>query len=989
MSDIELIKEKLDIVDVIKEYVALTPAGKNLRGLCPFHKEKSPSFMVSPDRQIWHCFGCFPPGQKVKTPFGYHSIETINEDHFVYSGNGSIRKVLAKHERLYEGDLIDVAVRKLGGTVSMTADHNLKVLRPKTIHAHKAKQFYRRCRDVAKLKGITLSEAAKTQAALIEVSAGELRLDDFVLYPIQTNIGRLKNIDLRDYWNRQKKLGPRPPALKYVQPLSDEFLKLLGYYIAEGSNHRAYIRFSLGNHEEEFAQEIVKLIDKIFGLKAAIHRRPADKKRTGLEITACHANLANIIENLCGKGAASKHIPFILQEIEPEKQKILVEAIFKGDGHAYIANKSKKQHKSITTVSMVLAEQIVDILLRNNIHPSLRIQAEKTDSKGVHHREAYTVVWSEEAMPQHNFRYQDERGLYWLLPIKKLIRKPYKGPVHNLTVDKEHSYIAGNFAVSNCGKGGDIFGFVKEYENVEFVEALKLLADKAGVQLQRTGAGDSQKYEALYEINRIAKDFFAQSLREDLGRPALQYLLERGLRQETIDEFEVGLALPDRDALLRHLTKMGFSSSQVAAAGLAFKTERGTYWDRFRSRIMFPIHNHFGKVVGFTGRVLPGAESADVGKYVNSPETPLFNKSKLLFGFFKTKTEIRNASTAVLVEGQMDAIMAAQDGVKNVIATSGTALTSDHLLVLRRIAENLVLAFDNDSAGQAAAERSIELAEAADFNVSVVPLTSEGLKDPADIVKAHPGQFAEMVKVSIPAMEYYLRRYDITTADIAVRKKNVRQVLAKIKAIASPVVRAHWLTVAGHRSGIDEAVLSAEMNVLKSDVRPVTVKKPEENYESVLKKLSRVDRIVQRLLALVVIDPERFGEKLSAVSMPERYKPVLAYILSPKEDEPPEAIRGLVNLVYLQATEDPHSDESGRGSAPSGAAVKPTKRYGETAVKDRLAPEFEALLYELNVERQSGRRKHLRAEISAAEAAGDTARLAELLAEYRQLTKSE
>jgi len=161
-----------------------------------------------------------------------------------------------------------------------------------------------------------------------------------------------------------------------------------------------------------------------------------------------------------------------------------------------------------------------------------------------------------------------------------------------------------------------------------------------------------------------------------------------------VNEFEVGLAGGENDSLIKHLTKKGFQASEVEAAGLAFKTERGTYWDRFRNRLMFPINNHFGKVVGFTGRILPGHESEKTGKYVNSPETPLFNKSKLLFGFDKTKGFIREANTAVLVEGQMDAILAYQDGVKNVVATSGTALTEGHLHLMRRMAENLVLAFD-------------------------------------------------------------------------------------------------------------------------------------------------------------------------------------------------------------------------------------------------------------------------------------------------------
>ena len=425
----EEIKEKINIADLIGEYVPLRKAGVNFRAVCPFHQEKTPSFLVSPTKQIWHCFGCFPPGQKIKTPFGYHNIEELDENHFVYSGEGNIRKILATHKRDYIGDLIDVRVRKLGGVISLTADHNLYIVRPKTMHYRKSKQFYRQLRNYStdKVENLDMLRGLiESHADILKVTAGELQRDDFVMYPVPLNISNLSVINLADYLTKSHHFGPAPKKIPLEVALNDDFLKLIGYYIAEGSSHRAYIRFSLGNHEEDFAEEIVQLIKRLFDLEAKIYRRPRGIK-TGIEITACHANLANIFENLCGKGAGNKHIPFVFQELSPKQQMILVKAIHKGDGHSYIANRSTKEHKSIATISRILAEQLVDILLRNHIFPSMMISKAHIGKDRVNHKEAYHVKWSEEAVPQHSILRKNEIGsVFWLLPIRNIERRSYK-----------------------------------------------------------------------------------------------------------------------------------------------------------------------------------------------------------------------------------------------------------------------------------------------------------------------------------------------------------------------------------------------------------------------------------------------------------------------------------------------------------------------------------------------------------------------------------
>ncbi len=370
-----------------------------------------------------------------------------------------------------------------------------------------------------------------------------------------------------------------------------------------------------------------------------------------------------------------------------------------------------------------------------------------------------------------------------------------------------------------CNEGGDVFSFLMKYENLEFYEALQILAEKAGIDLKKSsgGASEQRQYQILYEINLAAKNFFKNNLNTEV----LKYCADRGLRKETIEEFELGLAPAASDQLMRHLLGLGFSSPDIERAGLSFRTERGTYWDRFRGRLMFPLYNGFGKVVGFTGRILElGPETnlrtsqvLNVGKYINSPETPIFNKSKLLYGLHKSKEAIRDSSLAILVEGQMDFLMSYQSGVKNVVATSGTALTNEHLKILRRLTDRLILSFDNDEAGQKAAERSIDLALAGDFSIRVLVLPE---KDPAEIARQNPEALKQLLTQSKTARDFYFDRYLKNDHDAYHNKQGIRLVLAKIKNLSSAVDQAVWLKEAAAKTSIDEHNLLLEMERLPS-----------------------------------------------------------------------------------------------------------------------------------------------------------------------------
>lgn len=818
LTPIEEVKSKLDIIEVVSGYIKISKAGANFKAVCPFHSEKSPSLMISPARQIWHCFGCFPAGQKIKTPFGSHNIEELDENHFVYSGKGEIRKILATHRRDYKGEMVDVKVRKMGDTVSMTLDHKLKVLRPKIKYYKKNKQFYRQIRNYNKKTAADLNiydKQIEKYADLIKISAGELKRDDFVLYPITTIVSDIKKVNLKDYLTKSYRFGPKPKKIPYDIKIDDNFLKILGYYISEGSGSRAYIRFSLGNQEEDFAEEIVSLIKKVFNLEAKIHKRKGAK--TGIEITACHSLLANIFENFCGKGAQDKHIPFALQWLPPRKQKILICAIKKGDGHSRIINRSSKIHHSITTISHVLAEQITDMLLRNRLFPSLISSKERIDKNNTHHKKSYRVYWSEEANSQHSLVYKQEGTLYWLLPVKSIKKYKYSGQVYNLTVDQDHSYVASNFSVLNCGEGGDIFKFVMKIEGVEFGDALRNLAQRAGVILKREDPQIRTERSKLLDICRAATEHFQKNLTQN--KEVEEYLKKRGLKDETISEFKIGYSQDSWDDLLKFLMAKNFQAQDIEKAGLAIKSEKSNigYFDRFRNRIMFPIANANGEIIAFGGRIFKEKDGVEEAKYLNSPQTLIYDKSRTLYGFDKAKMDIRKNNFTILVEGYMDLVMSHQAGVSNAVAVSGTAMTRDHLQILKRLSDNLCFSFDMDNAGDMATKRAIDMALADDFNIKVITVPSG--KDPADFILEHPDGWIEQIKKSKNFMDFYfdsiLSKNDAGSAQ---GKKEISKILlTQIKKVKNKVEQSHWLGLLAQKLQVKKDLLEEELAKVKND----------------------------------------------------------------------------------------------------------------------------------------------------------------------------
>lgn len=861
MDDTAKIRQKIDIISLLSEYIPLKKAGRNFKANCPFHNEKTPSFVVSSERQMWHCFGCFPPGELVKTPFGLHKIEEIDKNHWVVSGKGEIRRVTNTMVHQYNGSLVNVTLRKLHNPVKLTVDHNVFVVRGAPYLHKQYKNFSRRYNKYLKIKAVNEKRyfnLLDKYLPIRQLPAGQLRKGDLLLYPIRRLVKNVAVLELSSYLTHKTNYGPIPKKIPLKIKVNDELLKLIGYWISEGSSHRAYIRFSLGNHEEDFAREIVGLMKKIFKLEAKIYRRP-NLNKTGIEVTACQSQLANIFESLCGKGAENKHIPFVFQDLPSNKQRILVEAIFKGDGYSFIANRSTNLHKSITTVSKVLAEQLIDFLLRMNLFPTLHVENSHTDKLFVNHKQAYSIFWSEEAKQKYNLiYYQPDRSEYWLLPIINLELEDYTGPVYNFTVAYDHSYVATNFAVANCQKGGDIFSFLMEYEKLEFVEALRILAKRAGVTLSGSSLqseGQAKKKEIIYKLNHLAAEFYHYILtRHVRGEIARRYLKDRQITDGAIATFKLGFAPTVFDGLLRFLVdKKGFALKDVLDAGLSIRTKGegdrvGDYIDRFRNRIMFPLSDHRGNIVGFSGRVL--SEESGQAKYVNTPETLIYHKGELLYGLDFAKEAIRKEDSVILVEGEIDMIQVWIHDLHNVLAVKGTAITEAQASLIKRFTNNVSICLDRDKAGIDAALRGISIFEEKELLVHVVELPLG--KDPDESLRLNANLFKKALKSKMHVYDFLIQtmltRFDKNTPEG--KKKIAEFLLPFFVKINNEILKDHYIKkLAGELSSSEESIVREMQRVQKTVDSAITIK-AEPQFKN--KNRDRQETLEEYLIALII-----------------------------------------------------------------------------------------------------------------------------------------
>ncbi len=398
-----------------------------------------------------------------------------------------------------------------------------------------------------------------------------------------------------------------------------------------------------------------------------------------------------------------------------------------------------------------------------------------------------------------------KRGTNWvgLCPFH-----PDKDPSFSVNEDKQIFYCFG------CGEGGDVIKFLMKIQGMSFAEVVKGLASRYGITIPERplSASERKKVELrdqLIHLNEIAASFFRRNLESsrDAGR-AREYLAERGMNDSIISNFRLGWA-PDRwDGLIKHLEEQGLSIALAETAGLVLprKSGRGHY-DRFRGRIIFPIRDWQGSTVAFGARILPGQGAEDQPKYINSPETPVYNKRQVLYGLYQNKTAIRKAGFGVVVEGYMDLLSLAQASINNVAATLGTALTQDHVKFLKRVCRDWVVVFDGDAAGQKAAVRSLPLFYGAGLNVRVLTLPEDD--DPDTFIRREGrDQWEEMLTDLPSGIDFVIDRgLELYGRDTEGKLRTVEEALALVESVDDSVRKSLLATRIAQKTGIREESL--------------------------------------------------------------------------------------------------------------------------------------------------------------------------------------
>lgn len=402
-----------------------------------------------------------------------------------------------------------------------------------------------------------------------------------------------------------------------------------------------------------------------------------------------------------------------------------------------------------------------------------------------------------------------------------------------------------------CSKGGDIFKFLMEMEGIDFPEALRILAERTGVEL---GRGDSQERSLRVKLLALledAADFYEKRLPQE--KEVAAYLKERGLHDDTIKTFRIGFAPKSWQETSEYLKSKGYTDVEIEKAGLTIQGNRGPY-DRFRSRIMFPLEDQLGRVIGFGGRIFGESEGESAGaKYINTPQTALYDKSKYLYALGKAKAQIHEKKNTVLVEGYFDCILSHQAGVKNTVAVSGTALTEAHLYALARLSDSLVFAFDVDKAGIEASRRAASLAHAKDFTVHIVDI--EGGKDPADIAARDSGLWQKMVSGAQESIEFFLKKAAAShAADDPVAKKKIgEEILPMVGRLSNEIERAHWVKKLAVILRVGEDAVWRELEKYKGAGKGSI--EPKEVLAA-LPQLTRKARLEERILGMVLLEPK-------------------------------------------------------------------------------------------------------------------------------------
>lgn len=549
--------------------------------------------------------------------------------------------------------------------------------------------------------------------------------------------------------------------------------------------------------------------------------------------------------------------------------------------------------------------------------------------------------------------------------LKKMGRH-HKGlcPFH---AEKTPSFLVneelGLYKCFGCGAGGDVYKFLMEIEGIDFYEALIRLAERAGVKLILKNDSENDDKKLLLEIMDLAARYYHFLLTDHKeGEDARAYLKDRKIDSKLIETFNIGFALPGWDGLINYLVKKkGYKESLLERVGLINKRSSGSgYYDKFRGRIMFPLQDPAGKVVGFSGRILPSVATTEDAKYMNSPETELYHKGKMLYGFYQAKQSIREKRKVVVVEGQMDLISSFGAGVGETVAVGGTALTPEQVEMLARLSDKIIFAMDADEAGTASIKRSVDIAEKRGLNIKVVQII--GGKDPDEIARKDPKKWKEMVENSVSVYEYVLNKalekYPKTNDDrVRLVANEVIPFLAKID---QEMIRDKWAKKVADVLEVDKDSVLNEIRKARSglaiemkpgNVKPTVTKKndnwigllinwlllvDEEEIQKIKKWFLGIDvgGAEGKLLNFIFMNPSVIKKEGFVNELPGELKPMMEEILMNDDNGDQPSSKDVEKLAAKVARELIESSIDSLNEQ-----LKKSEEKGETEEADRLYEE--------------------------------------------------
>ena len=466
----------------------------------------------------------------------------------------------------------------------------------------------------------------------------------------------------------------------------------------------------------------------------------------------------------------------------------------------------------------------------------------------------------------------------------------YKGlcPFHS---EKTPSFVVypdeGRYHCFGCGADGDVFTFLEQKEGLTFPEALKVLAQKAGVELpdRRESPEEKSARERLYALLSAAAGWYRTQLASPAGAGARAYLVKRGITPETSELFGLGFAPDSWDACQKYLRGLGYTEEEIVSSGISIAKDTGGSYDRFRGRLMIPIRDDRGRVSGFGARVIGKGEP----KYLNSPQTEVFDKGRMLFGIDMARRAIREKNAAVVVEGYMDVISAVQRGVRNVVASMGTALTEHHIRYLKRLTRNIYLALDPDAAGIRATLRGLDVAKEAseeelvpvalpgmikfksalDVALYVIPMP-EGL-DPDDVFREHPEMWPDLLQGAIPLVEFALKllaeEYDLTSPEG--KSQAAKQGIALLKNVLDDVERSHYVQMLARMVSVDPRLLERQLWEIEDGRRTSRRRRRPVRLEPQKFVVSPAIDMERRLLQRFLEDASRIERLVEALAEEE------------------------------------------------------------------------------------------------------------------------